>query len=253
MSNGDSDICKSVQQALEASSVFDGAEEIQNATKLRAKSGSNRAVALVYNSGKIVVQGPDSELKNWLLSLKQSIESGSAAPGILLPAEIERFPQTLRERVPDCDDVVLWFFQESLLCYKADSIAGSAFMLGAASEKAILILIDAYIDNIADEDKSRRLRDRTNNRTISVRFDEFKRSYKSAQPRPTELPLAQDLDQLLEGAFNFYRYTRNTVGHPAIIPDLDKGIILANLGQFITYVERIYALIDFFNSHQMRV
>lgn len=253
MSNGDSEICKSVQQALEASSVFDGSEEIQNATKIKAKSGLNRAVALVYNSGKIVVQGPDSELKSWLLNLKQSIESGSAAPGILLPAEIERFPQTLRERVPDCDDVVLWFFQESLRCYKADSVSGSAFMLGAASEKAILILIDAYIDNIADETKRQKFRDRTNNRTISVRFDEFKRSYKSAQPRPTALPLAQDLDQLLEGAFNFYRYTRNVVGHPAIVPDLDKGIILANLGQFITYVERIYALIAFFNSHQMIV
>jgi len=253
MTNGDSKICKSVQQALEASSVFDGTEEIQNATKIKAKSGSNKAFALVYNSGKIVIQGPDSELKTWLLNLKQSIESGSAAPGILLPAEIERFPQTLRERVPNCDDVVLWFFQESLRCYKADSVAGSAFMLGAASEKAILVLIDAYIENVADETNRQRLRDRTNNRTISVRFDEFKRSYRSAQPKPTELPLTQDLDQLLEGAFNFYRFTRNVVGHPAIIPNLDKGIILANLGQFITYVERIYALMEFFNSHEMRV
>ena len=97
MSNGDSEICKSIHKILEASSVFDGTEEIQNATRLKAKTGSNRAAAEVYNSCKIVVKGPDSELKTWLLNIKQSIESGSAAPGILLPAEIERFPQTLRE------------------------------------------------------------------------------------------------------------------------------------------------------------
>ena len=126
-------------------------------------------------------------------------------------------------------------------------------MLGAASEKAILVLIDAYIDNIADAANRQKFRDRTNNWAISMRSDVFKRSYKSAQPRPTELPLAQDLDQLLEGAFNFYRFTRNNVGHPSIIPDLDWRIILANLGQFIIYVERIYALISFSNSHQMSV
>lgn len=38
-----------------------------------------------------------------------------------------------------------------------------------------------------------------------------------------------------------------------IIPDLDKGVILANIGQFITYVERIYALIEFFHANEMQV
>ena len=88
---------------------------------------------------------------------------------------------------------------------------------------------------------------------ISVKYDEFKRSYKSANPKPKELPLAQDLEQLLDGAFNFYRHTRNAVGHPQIIPDLDKGVILANLGQFIVYVERIYGLMAFYNAHDVQV
>jgi len=253
MPNGDEKICNAVREALKQNGVLEGEQEIQYATKSSVKSGANKAGVIVYNSGKIHVEGADSELKKWVTELKTSIESGAAAPGILLPAEIEKFPQTLQERVPDCDGVVLWFFQESLRCYKAGSAAGAAFMLGAASEKAILLLIEAYGNRIKDERNREAFFSRVNNKMISVKYDEFKRSYKSAMPKPKELTLAQDLEQLLDGAFNFYRHTRNAVGHPQIIPDLDKGVILANLGQFIVYVERIYKLIAFYNANDVQV
>lgn len=253
MPNGDDKICNAVHEALTSNNVLESVQDIQHATKYSVKSGANRAAIVVYNSGKMVVEGAQSELKNWLSELKVSIESGNAAPGILLPAEIEKFPQTLQERVPACDGVVLWFFQEALRCYKAGSPAGAAFMLGAASEKAILLLIETYGNRIKDEKNRESYFSRVNNKMISVKYDEFKRSYKSANPKPKELPLAQDLEQLLDGAFNFYRHTRNAVGHPQIIPDLDKGVILANLGQFIVYVERIYGLMAFYNAHDVQV
>ncbi|WP_034264043.1 hypothetical protein [Aminiphilus circumscriptus] len=253
MSNGDEKVCNAVRELLNQNGVLEGEQEIQYATKFSVKSGANKAGIIVYNSGKIHVEGADSELKKWVTDLKTSIESGTAAPGILLPAEIEKFPQTLQERAPDCDGVVLWFFQEALRCYKAGSAAGAAFMLGAASEKAILLLIESYGNRIKDDKNREAFFSRVNNKMISVKYDEFKRSYKSATPKPKELPLAQDLEQLLDGAFNFYRHTRNAVGHPQIIPDLDKGVILANLGQFIVYVERIYKLIAFYNANDVQV
>lgn len=253
MPNGDEKMCSSVREALTSNGVLESEQEIQHATKFIAKSGGNRAGLAVYNSGKMHVDGADSELKKWLAELKAALEAGNAAPGILLPAEIEKFPQTLQARVPACDGVVLWFFQEALRCYKASSAAGAAFMLGAASEKAILILIETYGARIKDEKNRENFFSRVNNRMVFTKYDEFKRSYKSAKPKPAALPLAQDLEQLLDGAFNFYRHTRNVVGHPQIIPDLDKGIILANMGQFITYIERIYGLIDFYNNCDVEV
>jgi hypothetical protein len=253
MPNGDEAICNAVREALTRNSILDGEQEIQYATKFSTKSGATRAGIIVYNTGKIHLEGADSELKVWLVQLKDSVEFGNAAPGILLPAEIEKFPQTLQERVPACDGVVLWFFQEALRCYKAGSAAGAAFMLGAASEKAILILIETYGSRIKDQTNRDKFFSRVNNRMISVKYDEFKKSYKSAKPQPKELPLAQDLEQILDGAFNFYRHTRNQVGHPQIVPDLDKGVILANFGQFIVYVERIYAFIAFFGANDIEV
>jgi hypothetical protein len=253
VSNGDEKICEIVRGILTHNGVLEQEIDIQYATKFVVKSGVPRAGIVVYNTGRIHVEGAESELKTWCLDVKKSIEEGASAPGILLPTEIEKLPQTLQQRVPACDGVILWFFQEALRCYKGGSPAGAAFLLGAASEKAILNLIEAYASSIADEENKQKFLQRVNNRMISVKYDEFKRSYKSASPKPKDPVLAQDLEQILDGAFNFYRHTRNQVGHPQVIPDLDRGVILANLGQFIVYVERIYALIEFFNSNAIQV
>lgn len=253
MSNGDPKQCEIIRSALQANNVDFVESEIQHATKFSVKSGSHAASINVFNTGKLHVEGKESPLKQWLNELKQAVDGGAGAPGALLPVEIEKFPITLQERVPDCDGVVFWFFQEALRCYKADSVSGAAFMLGAASEKAILLLIDAYGNSIKDEAHKASFFGRVNNRMISKKYDEFKGSYNGCKSRPSELPLAQDLSILLDGAFNFYRHTRNAVGHPQIVPDLDKGVVLANLGQFITYVERIYGLIKHFQQHGVEV
>lgn len=248
MSNGDDRVCETVRSSLTAHQMEFQETDIQHATKFTLKSGPLSASINVYNSGKLHVEGKQNDLKSWLEQLKESIEKGSGGPLALLPAEIEKFPQTLRDRVPECDDVIVWYFQEGLRCYKADSIAGAAFMLGAASEKAVLILIDAYGESIKDEKKRASFFTRINNRMISKKYEEFKQSYAGCKSKPNDPILSQDLTQLIDGAFNFYRHTRNAVGHPQIVPDLDKGVVLANLGQFIVYVERIYGLMRHFHN-----
>ncbi len=122
-------------------------------------------------------------------------------------------------------------------------------MLGAASEKAILILIEAYTNSIKLDANRERFSQRTNGKMISKKYEEFKSSYAGCKNKPTDQVITQDLTHLLDNAFNYYRFSRNKVGHPQIIPDLDKGVILANLGQFITYAERIYALKQYFENN----
>ena len=255
MSNGDETVCGAIRSALNANNVAFQETDVQNATKFTGRLGSQVASINVYNTGKINVEGKQTDLKSWMTELKDSVESGSGSgsPATRLPAEIEKFPQTLRERVPDCDTVVLWFFQESLRCYKADSPAGAAFMLGAASEKAILVLIDKYASSIIDESIRTKFTSRIEKMKLAEKYAAFKESYKGCNNRAARTPVAYDLDVLLDSAFNFYRHTRNSVGHPQVVPDLDKGIILANLGQFIVYVERIYALIDHFQENGVEI
>lgn len=79
MANGDSKVCAVVRDLLPATSGMHllEARDILNATKFVVGNGSLHAGILVYNSGKIVVEGRDSALRELCLELKRRAE-GSA-------------------------------------------------------------------------------------------------------------------------------------------------------------------------------
>jgi hypothetical protein len=253
MANGDDKICQVVRSFLDRQDLEYEEKDEQNGTKFNVKKLAVKANATVYNSGKIVIGGKNSPLKDLLQQMKESIEKGGALPGKLLPIEIHKLPETIQEKIPDVDPVVVRFVKEAIICYEAGSMLGTAFMLGAASEKAILLLIDSYWDAMEDEKHREKFASRVNNRTISIKFEEFKKSYTGCKSRPTDPVLCQDLEQIIGGTFQFCRITRNEVGHPQIVPDLDQGVILANLGYFASYLDRIYGLKNHFMNTPVHV
>jgi hypothetical protein len=245
----DEKMLREVTSFLERQKLDYSMTEEQYCTKLTVKSRGQIVSVSVYNSGKIVVGGPDCDLKCLLNEMREAFTSGAAVPGQALPFEIDRFPDTIRDRVPDCDPVIIAFVVEAIRCIRADALLGAAFMLGAASEKAVNLLIQTYADAITDAGKREKFLSRINNRMISARWDEFIRSYKSCSSKPTEGVLAHDLEAVIGSMFQFCRFTRNEVGHPQIVPDLDRGVLLANLGHFVTYIERIYGLMRHFRTN----
>jgi len=227
--------------------------EEQHCLKLEVRSGVQRAFISVFNTGKLLVQGPASPLKALLKEMKTALEAGGVTPGQALPFEIERFPETIQERVPTIDVVILEFIREAIVCVKAHALLSAAFMLGAASEKAINLLIHTYADSIRDNANRSKFQSRINSRMISTKYDEFEKSYRGCKSRPADPALAQDLEVLIGQMFHFCRITRNEVGHPQIVPDLARGVILANLGQFVHYIERVYRLMDHFRTNGVEV
>jgi len=245
--DGDAGTIRAVVSFLERNNLAFEAKAIQHATQLAIHDGPATVCVNVFKSGKIVVQGSPGRLLDFLNKMKEAL-AGGATPGTVLPFEIERFPERIREKIPNCDPVIVRFVEEAIICYKSGALLATAFMLGAASEKAINLLIECYADAIADRGNRDKFRSRINGRTISARYEEFKKSYAGCKSRPTDGVLAQDLDAVIGGTFQFCRITRNEVGHPQIVPDLDRGVLLANLGQFVTYVERIYGLMVHFQK-----
>jgi hypothetical protein len=218
--------------------------------RLDVKSDIFRCNVNVFNSGKINVGGADSPLKQALLEMKKEVESGNFLPKQTLPFEIERFPELIQERIPECDPVTVAFIREAKDALKANLLLSSAFLLGAASEKATYLLVDAYAEAIRDEKYRRAFKERSSkSKAISKKFEEFMQSYKSCQTRPKDQRLLQDSDTVLTSMFTFYRLSRNEVGHPEIVPNLAKGVVLANMGQFIHYLDTVYGLIAFFKEN----
>lgn len=248
MSAADEKMLREVTSFLDRQKLDYTVNEEQYCTKLTVRSRGQGVPVSVYNTGKIVVGGADGELKGLLNEMAKALLSGGTVPGQALPFEIDRFPETIRDRVPECDSVIIAFVAEAIRCLKADALLGAAFMIGAASEKAINLLIHSYADAITDPGRKEKFSARVNNRMISAKWDEFIRSYKSCGSKPTEGILAHDLETVIGTVFQFCRITRNEVGHPQIVPDLDRGVLLANLGQFVAYIERIYGLMRHFHE-----
>jgi hypothetical protein len=244
----DAKMLQEVVSFLERQKLGYIASEEQYCTRLTVKSRGQVVPVSVYNTGTIVVGGPDCSLRRLLYEMRDALLSDAAVPGQALPFEIDRFPETIRERVPECDPVIIAFIAEAIRCLRGEALLGAAFMIGAASEKAVNLLIQSYADAITDAGKRDKFLGRVNNRMISVRWDEFIRSYKSCASRPTEGVLAHDLETIIGTVFQFSRITRNEVGHPQLVPDLDRGVLLANLGHFVAYIERIYGLIKHFRE-----
>jgi len=228
-------------------------EKIEGATnRIDVQNGKSKCVVKIYDTGTIQLQGGDSKLKESLQKAKEAIENEETL-GELLPFEIERFPEVLRENIPSIDPIILRFLEEAIITIKAGSNLGCAFLLGGASEKAIYLLIETYKNAIEDETLKTKFESRIANKFISKIFVEFKNSYKASQNKPHGYGWTNDIEVKIEQIFQFCRITRNESGHPHLPPNLDKGILLANMGQFVKYIEDLYGMIDYYKSNKVQL
>jgi len=143
--------------------------------------------------------------------------------------------------------------EEAIITLKAGSNLGCAFLLGGASEKAIYLLIESYKNAIKNTALKEQFIKRTSNKFISKIFNEFKNSYKSSKNKPTGFGWTNDIEIKIEQIFQFCRITRNEAGHPHLPPNLDKGVLLANMGQFVKYIEDLYKMIEYYQNNQVEL
>lgn len=223
----------------------------QGCKRLDVQHGKAKCVVKVYTTGTIQVQGSESKLKTSLNQAKDAVENEENI-GEMLPFEIERFPDVLQENIPNIDPIIIRFIHEAIITLKAGSNLGCAFLLGGASEKAIYILIDTYTQAIADQTMKERFVSKTSKKFISKIFDEFKASWKSSTNKPFGYGWSNDIEVKIEQIFQFCRICRNEAGHPHLPPNLDKGVLLANMGQFVKYIEDLYGLIEFYKTNQVQ-
>ena len=219
--------------------------------RIDVQHGKSKCIVKVYSTGTILLQGSESRLKSALEEAKFAVENEESI-GEILPFEIERFPEMLRERIPDIDPVILRFVEEAIITVKAGSNLGCAFLLGGASEKAIIILVDAYTKSIPDESKREQFALRISGRPISKIFKEFKQSWKSSLNKPQHYGWSNDIEVKIEQIFQFCRICRNEAGHPHLPPDLDKGVLIANMAQFAKYVEDLYELTHYYTENPVQ-
>jgi len=114
------------------------------------------------------------------------------------------------------------------------------------------LLVDTYAKAINDEKMHASFISRTSNKFIAKIFDEFKASWKSSRNKPKDYGWTNDIEIKIEQIFQFCRICRNEAGHPHLPPNLDKGVLLANMGQFVKYIEDMYELIGYYKENKVQ-
>jgi hypothetical protein len=123
-------------------------------------------------------------------------------------------------------------------------------MLGAASEQAVLLLIDSCKDSISDQKEKERFESELSDaRTIYRKYAVFRKRMDTLKKAARDLGFTENLDSLT-GIFDLIRNTRNDAGHPARGNDVDRDAIYSHLRLFIPYTKKIFGLIKWFSENQ---
>jgi hypothetical protein len=149
----------------------------------------------------------------------------------------------LKSQVPTLDEVVAHYLGESLRAYQFNLFFASMAMLGAASERAMRLLISAYVNSIADDTNQEKLRRRLDGRDISQAYKRFRESFDSSRHQISDATLTREFDAHVDGMFNLVRLARNSIIHPEALPDITGALAYANLQQFAYYSKVVFRLI----------
>lgn len=83
-----------------------------NCKRIDVQNGKFSCVVKFYETGTVQVQGAESKVREALLEAKKAIENEENI-GEMLPFEIERFPDVLKERIPSIDPIIVRFIEEA--------------------------------------------------------------------------------------------------------------------------------------------
>ena len=164
----------------------------------------------------------------------------------ILPHDPDGYLGYLHKEIPQIDDTIVMYVTESLQTFLTGNLLASTVMLGGASEKAVLLLIESYANAISDENEKRRFEQSIERFGILRKFQELRKRLNSIR-RKLPRPISDDLDIQLDGIFNLIRNCRNDVGHPTG-RKIDRRLAFSNLQLFIPYCKRVYDLIQYFNQ-----
>jgi hypothetical protein len=87
-----------------------------------------------------------------------------------VPEDARLYMEVLRSLVPNLNDIIRQYIEESLVAYQRQAYFAAAVMLGAACEKAVYLLADAFLQSVQDPNEKKKLAEAMQRRSISRLF-----------------------------------------------------------------------------------
>ncbi|MBI1345876.1 hypothetical protein GC163_06265 [bacterium] len=176
----------------------------------------------------------------------------TAISGSITPYDPSSYLQELKKRIPAIDSVIERYLAESAETLRRNCILSSTVTLGCASEKAFLLLSDAYRDALNPPAQAAYDRSLSKARGIKQHHDIFMKEYEKLSPK---LKSAYGPDWLtgmnnaMIHVFSYFRDMRNSAGHPSGYA-FTKELAASHLMIFPYYLRLIYDLIEWCDSNK---
>lgn len=159
------------------------------------------------------------------------------------------YMEDLRNMVQNLDPVIEQYIFESLNCYRQQLFFASAVMIGAASEKAILLLLQAItnsMSNLNSKKKATQLLDRPNLPEI---FDTINKTVNMLiKAKSIPYSVHQGCTEHLKSLLEMIRVQRNDAIHP-ITGQVNRTKVFLSLQTIPVALESINRLIEWFGNN----
>jgi len=166
-----------------------------------------------------------------------------------IPHDPDGYLALLKKNIPQIDNVVYRYVQESIYTYNMNLLLSSMTSIGCAAEKSLLLLIEAFSNYIPRENEQKSFLTKTKDRFVKTQFEIFRKSldgYKGNIEKENK-DLTDGIDIVISGLYELLRQNRNSTGHPTG-KEINREEVFACLQVFIPYCKRVYDLIDYFNA-----
>ena len=199
----------------------------------------------------ILVPGLDDANQGWTFLRLTEYGKQCLAEDRVLPHDPDGYLKEFDESVPMADSTIREYLTEALQCFIRGLYRASAVMLGGASEKAVLLMIESFPNSLGDPKLGTQfVREVEQAPTIFRKYAIFEDRFNKIRSKlPREL--TENVDSLLRGVFDLIRSTRNDAGHPASGVIVDRDQVYAHLRLFIPYCTRIHRLNSWFESNKV--
>lgn len=205
------------------------------------------AVWSLIAQGLAYIDFSQSAPENWNLFLT---ESGWAAARDeeINPDNSGDYLKRLEEKAPKASQAIKQYAREAIMTYNARCYLASAVMLGVASEAAFIEMALSFGKWLPNSQGQKFIGLIDNPRANYIqKFDEFRKRIEPIRP---DLPgeLADGMVLTLDSVLDLLRIYRNDAGHPTG-KQVSREDAFINLQMFARYLEKLYALKDFFDAN----
>ena len=229
--------------SLKAIKAFEICADIKTGRIVQSKGFEKKfaqAVQLLRQNNLIMQDHAQSHAQEFV-ELTERGEAREPEDNFLSGERISKIVENLKNSIKNFDPIVECYLNEGLKTYENGFLISSAFCLGAMSERCILLLakkVEKTVQNSQASSEYGNLRNIKGYWNFTKKYlEDFKKIY------PGNKELWYELDVKIDFMFTNYRLTRNEVGHPDFIPNIDPNEHELRIKVTPKYIETIFKVL----------